>query len=184
MSITSLPTAKTKAVYQPIPYTFSRDGSFSGINLDGPRAQNPHFLGGRGVYYSQKLKTIRESQSKPELAEQSLTSGAKLGQILKVQKDLKGNSPQPILGGRDRGQLSTLEYQGPRQEGRMPVSIPKWDLAQASSRNCQQWPALPKPPSPTAPHSELIWGDPHGGTHSSGPSPRELNSGGHPEAAG
>lgn len=49
------------------------------------------------------------------------------------------------------------------------MSIPHCNLAQATSRNCQQWPAMPKPPSSAAPRSVLTWEDPYGGTHGSAP---------------
>lgn len=45
--------------------------------------------------------------------------------------------------------------------------------------NCQQWPALPKAPSPAAPRSGVTLTH-AGGTHASAPSPRVLDGGGCP----
>ena len=80
----SLPAAETKAIYQPIRYTSSRDGSLSGINhiaRMGQGQKNPNFFLEAGVYYSQNGKA-EDKQRKPRQTrvregEQSLTSGAK-----------------------------------------------------------------------------------------------------------
>lgn len=72
------------------------------------------------MYYSLKLKTDRESQSKLELAAQSLTSGAKLGQILKVQKDLQENSSQLVLGGRGGDSRALWDIRVPDGRAKCP----------------------------------------------------------------